>query len=282
MSLDFSTRHELEPLARIITDLQTVAGGFGTESLLIGATARDIRLKYQHGLDNLRATEDVDFAVTVADWETFEQLRAALLGSGLFHAGEGRAVHKLCHHTNWKLDLVPFGGVESADRTIRWPPEQSEIYDCFGLAEAMATCEWAVLPSGIRARIPSIPALALLKITAWRDRQDSAPGKDAPDLLKYMRHYMDCGNLDRVIADHADLYARDDFDHDEAGARLLSRDIQELVDAGGAEHLHAVLAPEADLDGSLKLARQSGMKVEKAVRLISAFVDELGRQEGSM
>lgn len=275
MSLDFSAKTELRPLATVVADLRQALSDLGIECLLVGATARDIRLRHEHNIERLRATADVDIAVAVADWNAFHRLRTALLETKNFRSRDKITTHKLRHRDGLPLDIVPFGGVEGPDRTIAWPPEEMEILDCFGLKEALGSSQEARLPLDTMIRVPSIPALALLKIVAWRDRQDSYPGKDAPDLLQYLRNYTDCGNLDRIVDDHPDLFARPDYDHDEAGVRLLARDVGGLVHSEARERVLDILIGEADEEGPLKLARQSGMELSRARRLLEVFVDEL-------
>ncbi|RJG02877.1 nucleotidyl transferase AbiEii/AbiGii toxin family protein [Noviherbaspirillum sedimenti] len=255
MSLDFSRKPELAPLAAVV---------------------RDLMLRHAHGIAPGRQTEDVDFAVMVRDWEAFAALRAALLASGDFAERPGAATHRLRHQaTGLPLDIVPFGGIERADRTILWPPDQSTVFDCFGVSEAFAASQSVRMPDGVSLRVASIPALALLKVTAWQDRKHSTPGRDAGDLLLYLRHYMDCGNLDRAARDHGDLFAADDYDHEAAGARLLGRDIALLLDRQAIQHVLDILLPQADPHGQLLLAQQSGLDLEHARRLIEAVCNGL-------
>ena len=55
----------------------------------------------------------------VETWDAFNNLRQALTASGEFFAPAGPALHKLRHvPTNLPLDIVPFGGIKRADRTI--------------------------------------------------------------------------------------------------------------------------------------------------------------------
>lgn len=274
MSLDFSATAELRPLATVVADLRPALSELGIECLLVGATARDIRLRHEHNIERLRATADVDIAIAVADWGAFHQLRTNLLATRNFRPRDETPTHKLRHRDGLPLDIVPFGGIEGPDRTIAWPPEEMEILDCFGLKEALGSSQEVRLPMDMAIRVPSIPALTLLKITAWRDRQDTYPGKDAPDLLQYLRNYTDCGNLDRILDDHQDLLDRPDYDHDEAGVRLLARDVGRLIHSEARERVLDILIQEADEEGSLKLARQSGMELNRARRLLEVFVDE--------
>ncbi len=55
--------------------------------------------------------------------------------------------------------------------------------------------------------------LAVLKIVAWRERIPQG-GKDADDLAYMMRTYLDAGNQNRLVKEHPDLLADDDFDYE--------------------------------------------------------------------
>lgn len=276
ISLDFSRKSDLVPLASVVQALQVVAHALGTDYFLIGAAARDLMLQHAHNIPPSRKTEDVDFAVSVSDWSVFEALRTALLGSGHFSERNNKAIHKLRHKaTGLPLDIVPFGGIENPDRTISWPPDHHTVFDCFGAREAFEASIPVRLPNNVTLRVASIPAQALLKITAWEDRKHSHPGRDAGDLLLYAHHYMDCDNLDRAAQDHDDLFTRDDYDHEATGARLLGRDIAHLLDKRSIGPVLSILLPQADKDGPLLLAQQSGLDLEKARRLIEALCDGL-------
>ncbi|WP_162299762.1 hypothetical protein [Marinospirillum perlucidum] len=50
--------------------------------LVVGATARDLILVKAFGVHLQRATQDIDFAIKVANWDAFENLKSALLESG--------------------------------------------------------------------------------------------------------------------------------------------------------------------------------------------------------
>ena len=75
MSLDFSHRPDLKSLGRVAHALQAAAEPAGVNFLLVGATARDLMLRYAHGIEPARQTVDVDFAVMVNSWPSFEALR---------------------------------------------------------------------------------------------------------------------------------------------------------------------------------------------------------------
>lgn len=276
MSLDFSQKLDLIPLATVVQALQNVAQAHGIDYFLMGAAARDLMLQHAHNIAPSRLTEDVDFAVSVSDWSSFESLRTALLSSDQFFGSPGPAIHKLRHKaTRLPLDIVPFGGIENTDRTISWPPDHHTVFDCFGAREAFEASIPVQLPNKVTLRVASIPALALLKITAWQDRKHTHPGRDAGDLLLYARHYMDCGNVDRAAQEHSDLFNTDDYDHEATGARLLGRDIAHLLNKQSIEPVLSILLPQADAGGSLLLAQQSGLDLEYGRRLIAALCDGL-------
>lgn len=77
MSLDFSEKIDLIPLASVVQSLQVVAQPLGVDYFLMGAAARDLMLRHAHNIAPSRLTEDVDFAVSVPDRPSFESLRVA-------------------------------------------------------------------------------------------------------------------------------------------------------------------------------------------------------------
>ncbi|MEO7742461.1 MAG: nucleotidyl transferase AbiEii/AbiGii toxin family protein [Usitatibacter sp.] len=276
MSHDFSTRNDLVGLARLTRSLHAVARPMEIEYFLMGAAARDLMLRYAHNIDASRATEDADFAVMVRGWDEYQKLREGLIASGDFAPRPGPATHRLRHRESLPLDIVPYGGVERRDRTIAWPgSEKGVVFDCFGMREASQSTVEVRLPEDVQLRVGSIPALAILKIAAWNDRKHTHPGRDASDLLLFARSYMDCDNFDRLISHHGDLLESGDFDHVEAGARLLARDLKQLLAPDAVDRVLTILLPEADEAGRLLLAHQSGMELELARRLLEVMCEEL-------
>ncbi len=228
-------------------------------------------LLHAHNIQIARLTKDIDFAVMVPDWDTFAALRAALIQGGEFAERAGPGTHRLRHKSGLPLDIVPFGAIERADRTIAWPPDQSTVFDCFGAREALATAVPVLLPQAVRLLVASIPALALLKVTAWNDRKHTHPGRDAEDLLLYLRSYLDCDTLARAAQDHPDLFQVDNYEHEATGARLLGRDMAQLLDKLAVERVLHILQPQADPQGPLLLASHSGHGMEQSRRLIESL-----------
>ena len=271
-SLDLSDRAVLGALTRLLSAVRRAADD--TPLLLVGAAARDILLVHAHGIAMQRATEDTDLALAVRDWQAFLRVRKALLASGAFTAG-GPA-HRLWFGDQ-RLDIMPFGGVERPDRSIAWPPEGVEVMNVRGLTEALATAVAVRLPSGVSIDVACLPALALLKIWAWEDRKYTTPGKDASDLWMFLRHYAEAGNEDRLYDKESDGLASFAFDLEKAGAWLLGKDARDVLahgpdPRGSLETLDAILRPEIDPDGALRLVAQMppGDR-DRQVSLLAAF-----------
>ncbi len=275
MLFDLSAKPDLQPLADVVRPLQLEATKLGAPIFLMGAAARDVMLLHAYGINTLRLTEDMDFGVMVRDWATFEALRLALLAGGAFEARSKDATHKLWHRSGRPLDIVPFGGVERPNRTLAWPPEEQTVFDCFGMQEAMRAGHDVRLPGGGSLLVASLPALALLKVTAWQDRKFTHPGRDAGDLMLYLRHYLDCDRYDHAAQYYPDLFDAPDYVHEVASARLLGRDLRQLLDETAVERVLQILQPEADDQGQRLLAQQSRLDTGLAVTMIAGLCEGL-------
>lgn len=244
---DFSRRRELALHARVIADVQAVAKALDIPMMLTGAFARDLHVFYAHGIDTIRQTVDVDFALAIADWPTFARLKQRLVGSEQFREVPG-AQQRLRHASGLPVDLIPFAGVENADRQIDWPPGGEFRMNVLGFQEALASSLSIHLPEGVVASVVSLPALALLKIIAWQDRHYRAPRKDAQDLALIAANYLDLGNMNRLGEEFLAWMEEDNFDLTHMGARMLGVDMAKLLDEAGRERLAAIVAEQADAE----------------------------------
>ncbi len=179
-----------------------------------------------------RQTQDIDLAIAVPDWEGFEELRSALLASGCF-AASPHGAYRLRHANGWPIDLLPFGGVESSERMIAWPPNGDVVMGVFGFREALASAQAVRLPAGVLSRVVSLPALAVLKIMCWQDRHYTSPRKDAYDLQMVLRHYLLAGNEARLWQEFANWTQEYGFDYELAGPRMLGHDMRQMLGATG-------------------------------------------------
>ena len=272
-SLDLTAKTELTFLAEVVADLRVAASAW--EPLLVGAMARDLLLYHAHNIPVNRATEDIDLAFGLADWEDFAALRAALIASTHFEAHRS-LVHQFSHRRRRQVDLVPFGGLELPGGSIAWPPTGDEVMTVVGFREALASATNVMLPEGQRVLVVSLPMLAVLKVIAWSDRHITAPRKDAADLLLILKSYLDAGNQQRLYEEAAHLLEDSNFDYERAGAWLAGHDAAKAIGKAGAEQTRAhhvittILTKESDPNGPLRLIGEVGGREAENMRLLLA------------
>lgn len=197
--------------------------------LLIGATARNLILRYAHNIEIKRLTKDIDFGVTVNSWSRFQQLKKQLLATGKFK--ETKFPHRLIWQSEIEIetDFVPFGKLESPPGQITWQEDEFEM-STVGFAEAMESLIRVKLDEGLILNVVSLEGLALLKIISWGDRPTERE-RDAKDLWLVMNEYLKFNDeqLFGDTAEHADLLEDEDFDYTNAGARMLGRNISRIA-----------------------------------------------------
>jgi predicted nucleotidyltransferase len=173
-SYDASTRADLDSVAIAVEALQPRAATCGAELLVVGAAARDILLTTKPA----RATNDVDVAVAVASHEQATTITDGLeLVPGYLHKFRVRGV---------EVDVVPFGAVENADRTVTSP--DGYRMNLLGVSEALACAVTVTLRFGVVVKVASVPAQVVLKLVAWEDRHHLTT-RDATDLLSLLTEY---------------------------------------------------------------------------------------------
>lgn len=256
-------------LGALIGRVNAIAGD--TPYLLAGATARDLLLQAAHGIDTRRATQDVDLAFLIDTWDEYLDLHARLLASGDFAGPSEGGVHRLHFRGSLQVDVLPFGAIERHDRTIAWPPDGDTIMTVFGFREAHRTSITVVLPPNARVQVASLPALALLKLVAWKARRFEQPGKDAFDFTLILRTYLDAGNHERLFEENPEA-GGSPYDYEAGAAWLLGKDMARLLDAAGRERLARLIADEADARGQLRLAGDMMRDdPERALELLAAL-----------
>ena len=193
---------------------------------LVGALARDYAFRDSSDLGRLRATMDVDLAALVATWADFEAAIDVLLRKGGFE--RTRMPHRLRYPNGQRMDILPFGEIEREDH-IAWPPAGEPEMNMLGFRDAFRTSETVALPTGLRIRIATPPAIALLKIIAWHDNPSNRE-RDLEDIAAFIRGYItEILGWDAALQAYDDVMAADDFDLDEAGAHALGREIAALL-----------------------------------------------------
>jgi predicted nucleotidyltransferase len=237
----------VDPLTLIVIgEVRRAAEGRGIPVFVVGAVARIILLENVHGLKAGRTTTDVDFAFALDDWAQFQQIKASLLENPGFNASE-HVAHRLYFRApgvehSYKVDLIPFGGVETSPNTIAWPPDAAIMMNVAGFGDAFDAAVTVEVNPGIEIAVASLPGIATLKLFAWADRRKESP-KDALDLLALLRSYHEAGNENRIYEDAEALAALEavGYDPELAGAWLLGKDVAAMVSASTISGLGALL-----------------------------------------
>lgn len=250
IDLSSSTDPRIAVASQVLAEVEAVAARHGIPLMVVGATARDILSEAIVGAPPARATADVDVAVAVPSWEAFESLTADL-------TRDGRSRHRF-RVSGVQLDVVPFGDVETASRLIDWG--DGTRMSALGLCEAHAHAERVLLPGGTEVLVPTVPGLAVLKLSAWSDRRLETR-RDAVDLQTIIGWYATGALLDELYDLDVGLLATYDFDPVLASAHRLGRHIAELLgpSAGTAAallHNEALGRLAADMPASV--ADQAG------------------------
>jgi predicted nucleotidyltransferase len=243
ISFDLSHRADLDHLRLPIARLDATMREVDVEFLVVGATARDLVLLYGCHVSIGRATADLDIAVAVRDWASYE------IVTSRFEHLSADPLHRV-RVAGLPIDVVPFGGVERPDRTIAWPPDDGSVMSTFGMAEALAGALLIRLSSDLVCKVASLPAQLTLKLTAWRERGIAKPRHDSVDIRYLLKSYGEAWNFDRLY-EEVELLEEFDFDTSLAGAALLGRDTAQLLGRSGAARLRDLVSETLTENGRL-------------------------------
>ncbi len=181
-----------------------------------------------------------------------------------FYKGSGRSV---------PVDLIPFGGITSAESTVEWPPNRDIVMNVAGFEEALASSVFVEVEGDLTVQVASIPGLTLLKLVAWLDRSRETD-KDAADLYRLLASYSDAGNVDRLYDHEMDLLEALGFDLELAGAELLGRDVARVCSREALEQVRSLIKSERELERLTNQMVQSSVNPEASAaveRAVNAF-----------
>jgi predicted nucleotidyltransferase len=273
-------RHDqIDPvILEAIRKVDEIARTQNTAYFLAGATAREIMLRHVFGRPPGRRTLDVDLGIAITDWDHFRLLKSALIEPGGFQS-HSRMVQRLVYPSNPPVlvDLIPFGTVESAERTIAWPPEEDIVMRVTGFSDAFESAVLVRLDEHLVIPVVSLALLLVLKLFAWVDRKYER--RDAPDIYTLLTQYGDAGNEDRLFGEELPLLEAEGYDVEIAGARLIARDGIRLTSADTRKHLSEILKSDSLMD---ELANQiivsSGRNDPEQIRKCEALVAKMRRE----
>ncbi|MGU7769213.1 nucleotidyl transferase AbiEii/AbiGii toxin family protein [Burkholderia sp. MR1-5-21] len=282
--LEVGRERPLEPsTVAMLRHIAAACTRLDTEFVVAGATARDILMWHVHGIRAVRATRDVDVAVCAVSWTSHDRLVDALVATGRF-SPVPKAQQKFFFTGEpggfrTELDLVPFGPLEAPAGAIAWPPDGEFVLNVLGFREAVDTAIAVTVGDRFDVPVASLPALALLKLLAWKDRR-ARQNSDAYDLLFLLTHFHDAGNRERIWDVAPDLLEAHAFEPELAAAALLARDAKRIALPETRDAIHALLADTATYAtlGQDLLARASALLLgefaDDPARYLAAFRNE--------
>jgi len=221
-----SDRFDDPSLTELLRTLTRYFQSIGIDFYVIGAAARDIVLGGIHDRKTGRRTMDLDIAIMVADWETFEQIAAGLCGMSEFRRSD-RQKQRFHFKERLVLDILPFGEIAESDKNIYWPPNGTQAMSVSGFTEMAREALSVEIAGQFTILVASVPGIFILKIFAWRDRCRQTK-KDAEDIALFIDEYFEI-NLDRTIGEDRDIYASENFSTFIAGGILMGRDCKMML-----------------------------------------------------
>lgn len=247
-----------EHIVDILRNVSEASANLDTKAFVIGAIARDLVFEYVYGADIKRKTEDVDFGIAIGSWAEYESLKVALIESGKFRddPSQDQRIWWTGGTDEMRVDLVPYGGLESHDGEIEYPPTGDFVMSTLGFREASENLLALQLTENFAAEIVSLPGLVLLKFVAYNDSREERR-RDVQDIWFIAQNYMKAGNEDRLYEEDSsdgDLLNESNFDYRTVGARLLGRDIVPLLNEESQKMISKTLAEQTDGGGMQRFA----------------------------
>jgi len=222
-SISFNLSGKIDPiLVNVLRIVKKEADALGFPFFVVGATARDILLEHCHAKRSPRRTSDLDIGIEVGGWDEFHKLSDALIKIK-FSPTDDPCKFRF---DDIPLDVVPFGAISDGDTIIRHPSDSALVMNVLGFQEAYDYSTMIRISDEpvLDIRVATIPGIALLKLIAWDERYPDR-SKDAVDLYFFMEKYAEAGNEDRLYGDDLDVMKSEGFDPEQAGIRILGRDM---------------------------------------------------------
>lgn len=265
--LDAATFALLKAVAKAAAELKI-------EWMVTGAAGRVLLLEGVYGLPQGRATRDVDLGIMVASWDQYRALVDRLRRDDRFQP-DPKQLQRLRFGDEGLLDLVPFGEIESANRTIHWPPDNDFAMSVIGFREAYADTV-SVKLDGLNVPVISPVGLVLLKLVAWSERHRAQPRKDAADLAYVLRHFGAILTEQVLFDEYFDAVEASGFDVDLAASRVLGRKIATLAEQDTRAFVLSLLEGELRHGTDSLLAREisgqlGGENEERAFDLLQSL-----------
>lgn len=213
-------------LKKLLDELIPVFLKLEIKFFVIGATARDIIMEL-HGEKSGRRTQDIDIAIAIDKWEEFSTIEKEIIQLPNFNK-DLKQQQRFLYLKDFQLDIVPYGGITTAEDKIFWPPDQSFAMTVLGFEEAEKDLLRVKIDDTLEIDIVSLAGIFILKLVAWKDRHHKG-NKDADDMGFILLNYLNIHEERAVMEYYEQVYEIENFSITKAGAALLGIDINILL-----------------------------------------------------
>ncbi len=241
---------------------------------IVGALARDIILAYLNDIFTPRATLDIDIAVSVKNWDQFQELKNTLVATGKFVPTN--LSQRLMYKHDMPVDIIPFGAIAADNHTLRWPPNYEIEMSTAGFNECYENSVFVKINANpeVMVRVVSLAGLAAMKIISW-DESPERRGKDSADLFLVMRNYIDAGNNERFFETDSDILKKENNDYDRASSGFLGREIARMITPATRTRLIDILTEQSRAPQGhqivIDIIRQIGFRQFSYDRVVESF-----------
>ncbi len=242
-------------LKKLLDELIPVFQKLEIKFFVIGATARDIIMEL-HGEKSGRRTQDIDIAIAVDKWEEFKTIESEILQLADFDK-DPKQQQRFLYLNDFQLDIVPYGGITTAEDKIFWPPDQSFAMTVLGFEEAERDLVRVKIDDMLEIDIVSLAGIFILKLVAWKDRHHKG-NKDADDMGFILLNYLNIHEERAATEYYDEVYDIEGFTITKAGAALLGIDINILLSDNEANKakIKAIIETEINAEENSVLFNQ--------------------------
>jgi len=206
MSYNISSKKFTHPLLKpILQELTEYFKDSGISFFVIGATARDIIMEL-HDESSGRLTHDLDIAITINNWEQYQQIEEGIANLPNFTKDPDQK-QRFKYLDKFDLDIVPFGDIMKEDNKIFWPPDEEFAMSVLGFSAVNDAVLKVKIDEDVEIQIASLSGIFLLKIVAWGDRNHKT-NKDADDMAFILQNYLEI-HRDESLEYFEDIYTED-------------------------------------------------------------------------
>lgn len=225
-------------VAPVVTELERAGV---SDVMLVGAVCRDVLHQAAGHASGLRATGDLDLALTVDGWDRYQEITSQFeeirVGTRIRFRVAGLPV-----------DLVPFGGLENPDGLVPAAGFDGPM-NVLGFQDVWLAATSVPLPTGSTVRVPTIPGFTVLKLSAWASRSRTGDYRDGSDVACAMFWYQNMGAVNDLLYQETPglpLMERTGFDAPLASVMLLASDALAVLTPPRRQDLRTLWNPTSD------------------------------------